>query len=309
MKKLIFLLGCLFVGTLFATPVNKIVVFGDSLSDNGNLYAYMDREIPMSPPYFEGRFSDGPVWVELLAQAYFPENTKEHLLNYAYGGAGISDEEESVFSLKHEINLYLQENQNKADEKALFVMWIGANNYLKGPDDIEQATDEVIRGIRLEMEKLIQAGAKNFLVINLPDIGNSPAARDANIVELLTALSLTHNKKFEHEISTMKTTFPGVNFMSMDVQKIVEDILSHPEDYGFTNTQEACLTSMDDAKMRGKSSLSVLHMASTMKRNDAINNCEGYLFFDWLHPTAKAHQIIAVESKKLLEEGGIEATV
>ena len=44
-----------------------IVVFGDSLSDTGNFFLASGGAVA-GPPYFEGRFSDGPVWVEVLAE-------------------------------------------------------------------------------------------------------------------------------------------------------------------------------------------------------------------------------------------------
>ena len=85
-----------------ATPLNKIVVFGDSLSDNGNLYEYMKHKLPISPPYFEGRFTNGPVWIENIATFYYPDDAEAHLLDYAFGGSGVSepddgDEDENYY--------------------------------------------------------------------------------------------------------------------------------------------------------------------------------------------------------------------
>ena len=50
--------------TASAQSYDRLVVFGDSLSANGNLYAISGQ--PTSPPYFPGRFSNGPVFPELL---------------------------------------------------------------------------------------------------------------------------------------------------------------------------------------------------------------------------------------------------
>src|SRR5690349_9943924 len=68
-----------------STPFSKIVFFGDSLSDNGNFYADVLGFMPKSPPYYEGRFTNGPVWAELVQQYYFAKAQVE-TVNYATGG-------------------------------------------------------------------------------------------------------------------------------------------------------------------------------------------------------------------------------
>ncbi|MBL8642894.1 MAG: hypothetical protein JNK21_03090, partial [Rhodospirillaceae bacterium] len=50
-----------------AQQYSNLIVFGDSLSDAGRLFAITGGTQPASPPYANGRFSNGPVWVELLA--------------------------------------------------------------------------------------------------------------------------------------------------------------------------------------------------------------------------------------------------
>lgn len=109
-----------------ASSVDKIVVFGDSLSDNGNLYQYFGHSFPSSPPYFNGRFSDGPVWVETLVESCYEKDSKTHLLDYAFGGAEVNDEPGP--SLKNQIALYLNAHQDRANENSLYIIWIGANN-------------------------------------------------------------------------------------------------------------------------------------------------------------------------------------
>src|SRR6188472_2981783 len=93
MKLLATLGALLFSGFVTATPLHNMVVFGDSLSDNGNLYEFMKHQLPQDPPYFAGRFSNGPVWVEHLVASYFPNDPSSHLFDYAFGGAGVSEED------------------------------------------------------------------------------------------------------------------------------------------------------------------------------------------------------------------------
>ena len=135
MKILIALFFFMFSILASAASLNKLVVFGDSLSDNGNLYEYMKHQLPVSPPYFEGRFTNGPVWVELLMKYYYPTDSNAHLLDYAFGGAGVlenddDDSDDELFTLRREMDSYFLAHQDKADENSLFVVWIGSNNYL-----------------------------------------------------------------------------------------------------------------------------------------------------------------------------------
>src|SRR4051812_23080013 len=78
----------LFLFTIIAqaTPINKLVFFGDSLSDNGNIYRILLHLMPKSPPYYYGRFTNGPTWAEKLGDYYYHENYAQ-VDNYAYGGA------------------------------------------------------------------------------------------------------------------------------------------------------------------------------------------------------------------------------
>ena len=76
--------------TASAQSYTRLVVFGDSLSDNGNLYAVTGGTQPLSPPYYQGRFSNGPVFTELLgfnAGRYTAGAPVTGSVNYAFGGA------------------------------------------------------------------------------------------------------------------------------------------------------------------------------------------------------------------------------
>lgn len=49
-------------------PIAGLWIFGDSLSDTGNLSYLTFGFEPPSPPNYKGRFSNGPLWIEGLAQ-------------------------------------------------------------------------------------------------------------------------------------------------------------------------------------------------------------------------------------------------
>lgn len=301
-------LALFFSTQLVATPLKNMVVFGDSLSDNGNLYEYLKRELPMSPPYFKGRFTNGPVWIELLTAKYYPNDVKGHLLDYAFGGAGIlegddSDDDEVLFTLSREIDSYLLSHQNKADESSLYIVWMGSNNYLAIPDDEAQALYETNIGIVHDLQRLVDKGAKHIMVVNLPDLGKTPAARDFEAVDLLSSLSEKHNAMLSENIALLKKNNPDVQWLLFDVYQIFNDMLASPKDYGFINTTDTCYEEMMSVR---HSSRSILSMVSTVKPKANKDACRGYLFFDPVHPSEVAHKVMAQRTKQMLDEAGIQ---
>src|SRR5215469_5066295 len=71
-KLVVFLTALLLLPSAYAqTPrPDNIIVFGDSLPDTGNAFEATGHREPASPPYFDGRFSNGPVWVEDFAASF-----------------------------------------------------------------------------------------------------------------------------------------------------------------------------------------------------------------------------------------------
>lgn len=304
MKLLATVFAFLFSGMVVATPLRNLVIFGDSLSDNGNLYQLMNYQLPQSPPYYEGRFSNGLVWVEYLAAHYFPNNASS-LEDYAFGGAGVSEEDEDddvMLTLRREIKTYLLAHQNKVDEDSLVMVWIGANNYLGLPDDAEGAVNEVNTGMIHSMQLLVEKGAKNIALFNLPDLGKTPAALEFNSAEQMSFISKLHNKTLYDTVAQLKQDYPDVNWFYFDMNQAFNDVLEHADTYGISNTTEACAQS--DAKTHTRQS--VLTMTAHMRPRDLESNCDGFLFFDLVHPTAYAHEILAEKVWAMIDASGLE---
>lgn len=295
-----------------ATTLDRLIVFGDSLSDNGNLYEYMKHQLPLSPPYYQGRFTNGPVWVEYLNAKFYPEESpaqaQSHLLDYAFGGAGVSeqadsdDEEDALFTLSREVDGYLLSHQDQADPKALFVVWIGANNYIAMPDDPDAEVQAVNHGIQQTLERLVKKGARHFLVVNLPDLGITPAARDFDLMDTMSHMSDEHNKMLKNNIEQLKITYPDVQWMLFDVNQVLHDIIDSPATYGFTNVTDTCYEEVMDTAASNKG---ILNMVSTVSRHKKPNACNGYFFFDPVHPSGPTHLIMAERTKQLLDDMGI----
>jgi hypothetical protein len=56
-----------FTQPLWAGQFKEIVVFGESSADTGNVFAATGNTFPDPNYYFQGRWSNGPMWPERLA--------------------------------------------------------------------------------------------------------------------------------------------------------------------------------------------------------------------------------------------------
>ena len=298
-----FLLLC-FSLVSHANPLNQVVVFGDSLSDRGNLYEHMNHQLPMSPPYYEGRFTNGPVWVELLIQRLYPKDFEAHFIDYAFGGANVATENQfNDFSLQNQVKKYFNEH-GQANPDALYVVWAGSNNYLDLPDNIPNTCQQVIAGIEESIESLIQKGGKNFFVVNVPDLSTTPAAMEFDSQDDLKQMSDTHNRMLFERIAALKAKYPDVRWVVYDVTEIMGDIIVHPDAHGFKDGVHTCCEFMQDALMNAaplnqqvarSKFLSRVNATAFAHLKDDEDFCYDYLFFDLYHPTAHAHQLMAQE--------------
>src|SRR5512137_1549299 len=121
----------LFIGSnASAAAFTGLTFFGDSLTDTGNVFVASGGSTP-PPPYFNGRFSNGPVWAESLATGLgFPTSSNAALLggnNYAFGGARITASG-SVPSLLAQMGGLWGPAHPVADPNALYVLVGGMND-------------------------------------------------------------------------------------------------------------------------------------------------------------------------------------
>ncbi|KTC65392.1 lysophospholipase A (plasmid) [Legionella adelaidensis] len=300
MKILISIIAFLFTTMVSATPLHKIVVFGDSLSDNGNLYEYMKHQLPISPPYYKGRFTNGLVWVELLVSNY--KNKQQpapqiQLVDYAFGGASVDESESGPFSLRGQVDSYFLVNK-VADPNSLYIVWIGSNNYLSLDEDME--TYPVIQGIKNQLERLVEKGAKHFLIVNLPDLGKTPLAPTFGVTELLSSISLKHNDELASLIADYQSKRSDIKWTYLDVNEVFNEMLKGSY---FSNVNESCTKDDDEEVEWEVAPPSMLKIAAKVTK-PAPRNCDDYLFFDEVHPTGPAHKIMAAHAMRILEKAG-----
>src|SRR5215469_5209634 len=108
------------------SKVHNLVVFGDSLSDNGNSYA--TDGLP-KPPYFEGRWTNGYNWVDDFTQITGLPAATAYLEN---GGTNFAVGGSTSELLGAQILVYLATVGGKANPADLFAIWIGGNDFTAG---------------------------------------------------------------------------------------------------------------------------------------------------------------------------------
>jgi len=255
-------------------PIDKMVVFGDSLSDTGMVFQATGGSYPPDPPYFQGRYSNGRVWVEYLADYLRLPSSK--INNFAYGGATSGNNISSpVPSLLNQVQAFTRP-PSQINSTTLYVLWAGANDYLQGSSD----ANIPVRNLMDAIAALSKAGAKRFLIANLPNLGQLPATRnDANSASL-TALTQAHNQGLRRSLKMLGQQQPELEIIVLDANALYQAATTQPAQFKFTNVTGACISG-----------------------SKACSNPNQFLFWDGIHPTTATHKILGERAFTLIKDG------
>jgi uncharacterized protein (TIGR03437 family) len=291
----LFLLSLPLVGPLAAqVPFNKFVVFGDSLSDNGNLYAGTTAfglpPTPSPPLYATGEYTDGTnsvpattgplgLWIEQLAQKMnlpVPQPFEKGGTNYAVASAltgtnpGFSPSIPSIPYVTDQLNLFLKATPTPP-ANALYTFWGGGNDILNGG-----SAATAVANVQANIGTLATAGAKYFLWVNQPPLGEIPESIGTSNQAALDAESVAYNTAWSSAIAQLKTAYPGITIVTIDAYSLFELLAQNPAGYGLTN------------------------VTSPAQGVTGINP-NTYLFWDQLHPTTVGHNYVATIGYSMIE--------
>ena len=298
-----------------AAPVfSQIVVFGDSLSDDGNVRHIMEDQYFIGYPggefnYSDGRFTDSSdtdpnsatyagTWHEQLARTFLglsvATNNLDGGTDHAFGGAttasGTSDRTVisnpfplgggelslTVDNLGKQVDDYLA--GNTPDAAALYIVWGGGNDLFD--DDSSTHVTETASNVAGLVEQLARAGARSILVPNAPPLGLVPLYKDdAATATALNTASAQYRSELDPALDLAIATLAGegitITLYRLDTYGLYYRLATNPEDYGFTNIGDSA-------------------------QGQSVDPDE-YLFWDDLHPTTAGHYQIAAAAFALLD--------
>jgi phospholipase/lecithinase/hemolysin len=301
---------------------DQVYIFGDSLSDTGNVLNFSGGAFPTAP-YEPGRFSNGNVWVDYLTDDLglnlnlfstgFDVNDG---INYAVGGATSDTGNVGTIpvGLQQQLDAFelLVENQSPEQviDDDLFFLWIGANDYFSfiqdnpatpdvietnfpksGKETINTILEVVDINIGGAIQDIIDAGGENIVLFNLPDLDRTPLGQNLTKADQrkLKKLTQKHNKKLDCLAAETEASNPNVNIIEIDVNELVDDIYKNPNQFGLTNVTDN-FTGID--------------LYAGINEPPASGDPNQYFYWDSVHPTTAVHNIVAdFVTDQLVDEG------
>ena len=305
-----------------------LFIFGDSLTDTGNVYMLTkflsSLDPPLVPvaspdtPYLRGRFSDGRVWVETLAdlvrfpQAALPagmtlvgspfpiEGLPGWGNNYAIAGArtdvhGTFDPLGIPTGLQAQIEWFLDKN-GVADADALYVVLAGGNDIRDAANIVDRKQRRAAARLAAEnyrdaVARLVAVGAKNIVVGNSADVGRTPESRLVlGNSALATDATLAFNRALFPLLDELAAR-TDINLIKIDIFRLFDAVISDAllrdgREFGVTEVDKPCL-----------------YFPDTENYGAGTVSCEVSLFADNHHPTAKVHRILGEVAAACLSPG------
>jgi phospholipase/lecithinase/hemolysin len=280
-----------------------VIVFGDSLSDPGNGFAFvktnatppdygMNALLIPSAPYARGghHLTNGKTWIEQLAgtlgarRSVLPAfvSANPNAMNFAIGTARARDDGINP-SLSFEVAAFLQKTGGQVRSDALYVIEAGGNDVrdaVASGDSAQALAILQAAAIAIgETVSLLHAmGAQHFLVWNVPNAGLTPAARLSGTTASATLATATFNGLLVNALTPLQLA--GIDLLPFDANALITAIVAAPQLYGLTNVVDACVTP-------GTSPFT-------------CQTPNEYLFWDGIHPTEAGHALIATAVAMLL---------
>jgi phospholipase/lecithinase/hemolysin len=279
-----------------AVPFGNLYVIGDSLSDQGNLFAATTmvtgpaNALPASDHYFSGRFSNGPVYTDLLAARLgLPLGPSIAVgNNLAYGGArtAYNTVESTVggplppglfpWSLNAEVQAF--RDRGISDPQGLYIVFSGSNDVadiITRGLDAASVIPDAVGGILGAVEAFMDAGAQTIVVPNVPDLGLTPLF--LGLGPGASAAATQFSIAFNALLDTSLDAISGTDIVEVDTFGLFRNVIANPGAFGFSNVTTPCYSGFVAPNPAG------IECA----------NPDEFVFWDLVHPTARVHALLA----------------
>lgn len=282
----------------FAAPFVDMAVFGDSFSDVGNIYNALNGTQPGVWSY-DGRYSDGRVWEEYLLQFFDLPNklmpSRQGGTNHAYGGATADNSyidsfstylQDYVPSVRDQVTKYIDNEKGNLPSERLHVIYVGYNDYwwyvyrnyttLDGQDmNFENVYTTVATSIVDQMDRLN--------VVNMSEWAEA-SLQTQDVLGSYDVLVSGHNRVLATLLSDFESRYNDAIVYQHDNFRAFECIHENKDWLGIKNVTDPCHPTQQDS-------------------------CEpifNFAFWDYYHPTARAHFIASTFALQAMYEREME---
>jgi outer membrane lipase/esterase len=276
------------------TRFPTLAVFGASLDDMGNACAAAPTSCP-PPPYATGRASNGPLWVELVADSLDATIAAASAggLNFAVGGARtgpVAGTTQTIPNMQVQATQYLQRATSAQRAEALHVVNAATvgndiNDALlagrTNPSAPAQIVAASVQNITTLVQTLYTGGARHILLVNSTDIGRTPlvAAQGALVAGAATQLSQQFNQGLAAALPSLRSNAPGLTIYTLDLGALTAEVFANPSTFGFTNVSAPCVVTTPPSLCTTPNS---------------------FFYWDAFHPTAATGRLLASRALRAL---------
>lgn len=283
-------------GNIRAQMFNSVVVFGDSLSDSGNIA----QESGLLPAGASFTTNPDPVWAEIVAENFGASaiNSLAGGTNYSWGGACVNPNircKNQVPTTAQQINQHF--SGGNADSDTLYMVWGGVNDIravaVENQSDPQGALDGALEAAEAyvdQIRSLQDAGARSVIVLNLPDTGKTLNAQRAGAEAAagLSALSAVYNEALDTGLDSLEHGIIPINVFAL-MNEIIED----PGNYGFTDIDDIACTPGSNPRSPGGGVESIVCGPTDSGYLSPPRTDETYFFADGSHPSGAVHAAVA----------------
>jgi outer membrane lipase/esterase len=275
------------ISAVVAGPYTNLYVFGDSLVDAGNvqlgavsLLGPAADPAPADAGYFNGRFGNGPVYVDLLNQQLFGSFSRASLTggnNFSYGGAKARADADQIPDLQLQVGSYFARSGGTAEANALYVINTGGNDLFAAaanPTLLPTFKADSIDVITAQVTALNAAGARNILVTGLPNVGRAPRiAGNPAAAAAARALSVNYDAVLQSALDGLMLE-TGTKLFRFNYIGYFDNIINNLSANGLP------------------ADLNLTTPCTVGEPKSSTPDCSKYAFFDLIHPEARLQRLV-----------------